>query len=614
MLQHASVPGTRASLAPPVTCAARGTSGAPLDATTRGYMESRFGHDFTRVRVHAGPDAAEATRAVNARAYTVGSDIVFGAGQYRPDNAAGRRLIAHELGHVVQQLHASPHPQNGPLRVGDRHDASEREASRAADAVTNGGAATPLTSTSPPMLRRDTTTVQVETTKPGARHADVEKKELTLGSGGAGGVVYDYPALARKEPDGDKPGKTFSISLPVIVYPPATIKGGSIDVFVFFHGMRATYGEGPSQGWEPIGIWTHLKEAVAGTDRLGIAPQAPVTWKSKTKKVDDPDRPGAKKDVVEWNKVTAQWHQALGNVGFDGLITGVLARLSKDLGLATPLTAGNIHVAGHSAGGQGIIEAIDRAGGAKTLGDTVQDLTLQDAGYGDAWLKAVDWMLDGAPGKTVRVLMSAGGGGTPASPGDTRSVLTSALNVASISAVITNAAKDRSRTDRSDTFEVSSVPVPAPEDQKPRPGGFVLESQIVVKNKQSGVVQATIVAFSAPGGGHYETATATMRASAAAGPATTTNFLGEARPGPYRVISTQSGMFQDKQLTKPVKEAGPGGRGSVSKVLKRDDVVDVTALELEALPARATAPPRYIARIKVGALDGWTPLNTLTPQ
>src|SRR5690242_11188876 len=79
MLQHASVPGTRATLAPPVTCAARGTSGAPLDATTRGYMESRFGHDFTRVRVHAGPDAAEATRAVNARAYTVGSDIVFGA-------------------------------------------------------------------------------------------------------------------------------------------------------------------------------------------------------------------------------------------------------------------------------------------------------------------------------------------------------------------------------------------------------------------------------------------------------------------------------------------------------------------------------------------------------
>jgi hypothetical protein len=559
------------------------------------------------VRVHSGARAAAAARAVDARAYTVGSEIVFGAGQYRPESPAGRRLIAHELGHVVQQRHAASHRDDASLQIGELHDPAEREASRTADAVMNGAVASPLASTSAPVLRRDTTTVQVETTKPGAAKPDVAKKDLTLGKGGAGGVVYDYLAVARGKPDGDKAGKLFNIRLPIIVYPPAMIKGGKIDVFVFFHGMRATYGEGPSQGWEPIAVWTHLKEAVAGTDRLGIAPQAPHTWKSKTKKVDDPDKPGAKKDVVEWKEVTAQWHEALGKEGFDGLINGVLTRLTKDLGLTTPLTAGTIHVAGHSAGGQGIVESIDRAGKAKTFADTVQDITLQDAGNGDSWLKAIDWMIQGTPGKTVRVLMSASEGGTPASPGDTRSVLVNALNVARIRAAIAGAGKK-------DTFEVSDVTVPAPSAQKPRPGGFVLESHIVIKDKKSGVTQATIVAFSAPGGGHYETTTATMRASAAAGPAITTDFLGEAKPGQYRVISDKAAVFQDKDLKKATEETVAGRRRPVDKVLARDDVVDVTALELETLPARSAATPRYIARIKVGALEGWVPLNALTPK
>ncbi|MBS0446445.1 MAG: DUF4157 domain-containing protein [Proteobacteria bacterium] len=66
-------------------------------------MEARFGHDFGRVRVHADPAAADASRHANARAYTVGPDIVFGAGQYRPDRRGGQRLIAHELAHVLQQ-------------------------------------------------------------------------------------------------------------------------------------------------------------------------------------------------------------------------------------------------------------------------------------------------------------------------------------------------------------------------------------------------------------------------------------------------------------------------------------------------------------------------------
>jgi hypothetical protein len=81
--------------------------GQPLDPATRGFMESRFGHDFSRVRVHADATTAESARAVNARAYTVGHDLVFGAGQYAPETSEGRRLVAHELTHVVQQTTAS---------------------------------------------------------------------------------------------------------------------------------------------------------------------------------------------------------------------------------------------------------------------------------------------------------------------------------------------------------------------------------------------------------------------------------------------------------------------------------------------------------------------------
>ena len=66
-------------------------------------MESRFGHDFSQVRVHVDSQAVESAGAVNALAYTVGRDIVFGPGRYAPQTSDGRRLLAHELTHVLQQ-------------------------------------------------------------------------------------------------------------------------------------------------------------------------------------------------------------------------------------------------------------------------------------------------------------------------------------------------------------------------------------------------------------------------------------------------------------------------------------------------------------------------------
>jgi hypothetical protein len=77
--------------------------GQPLHPVTRAFMEPRFGHDFSHVRVHTDGRAAESARAMNALAYTAGRDIVFGHRQYAPHCDAGRMLIAHELTHVVQQ-------------------------------------------------------------------------------------------------------------------------------------------------------------------------------------------------------------------------------------------------------------------------------------------------------------------------------------------------------------------------------------------------------------------------------------------------------------------------------------------------------------------------------
>ena len=77
--------------------------GQALSPSARRYLEPRFGHDFGSVRVHADGNSAQVARAVRARAFTVGRDVVFGAGDYRPATQAGRTLIAHELVHVLQQ-------------------------------------------------------------------------------------------------------------------------------------------------------------------------------------------------------------------------------------------------------------------------------------------------------------------------------------------------------------------------------------------------------------------------------------------------------------------------------------------------------------------------------
>jgi hypothetical protein len=103
-LMRAIEGGQTTSTAPPVVSeVVNSNTGRPLDSSARAFFEPRFGCDLAQVRVHTDARAAESARAVNALACTVGQNVIFGAGQYAPETAAGRRLLAHELTHVIQQ-------------------------------------------------------------------------------------------------------------------------------------------------------------------------------------------------------------------------------------------------------------------------------------------------------------------------------------------------------------------------------------------------------------------------------------------------------------------------------------------------------------------------------
>jgi hypothetical protein len=79
------------------------SGGTPLDTANRTFFEPRFGQDFSRVRLHTDANAAQMAESLNAKAFTLGNDIAFGANQYSGDTSAGRNLLGHELAHVVQQ-------------------------------------------------------------------------------------------------------------------------------------------------------------------------------------------------------------------------------------------------------------------------------------------------------------------------------------------------------------------------------------------------------------------------------------------------------------------------------------------------------------------------------
>jgi Domain of unknown function (DUF4157) len=102
-LQRSSTAPNQAAEVPDTVHEVLRSPGQPLDSATQTSMESRFGHDFSYVRIHTGIQADESARIFNAKAYTLGNHVVFAEGQYRPHAASGQHLLAHELTHTLQQ-------------------------------------------------------------------------------------------------------------------------------------------------------------------------------------------------------------------------------------------------------------------------------------------------------------------------------------------------------------------------------------------------------------------------------------------------------------------------------------------------------------------------------
>lgn len=140
------------SLAPPAVYEVLNSPGHALDASVRRALEPRFGQDFSRVRLHTDGRAGASALALGAAAYTVGRDVVFAPGRYRPNTRAGNHLLAHELSHVVQQRGVAGAALQR-LSVGAPHTAAEGEAEQIAERIGSGATIGPVHHRSPAVMR-----------------------------------------------------------------------------------------------------------------------------------------------------------------------------------------------------------------------------------------------------------------------------------------------------------------------------------------------------------------------------------------------------------------------------------------------------------------------------
>lgn len=197
-LQRKATGREQETAVPPIVNDVLRSPGQPLDPDTRAFMEPRFGHDFSRVRVHTDEKAGESAQMVNALAYTVGEDVVFAPGQYTPTTTAGQRLLAHELTHVIQQAAYAAHPTE--LALGSTDDACEIEAQQTADFVT-ASAQSPLPSTGRPPIQSRPSGLAAKTVQrfSTAEHQEIGNRAYAQANPGAqsGGVVE--PPLSLSE-------------------------------------------------------------------------------------------------------------------------------------------------------------------------------------------------------------------------------------------------------------------------------------------------------------------------------------------------------------------------------------------------------------------------------
>jgi hypothetical protein len=204
-------------------------SSRPLDTTTRELMESRFGESFAGVRIHTDDGAALSARSMNALAYSSGSDVVFGKGQYAPETLSGRRLLAHELTHVVQQ-------RLGEFAgFGGDEPELEREAWKTADSVASGGRAAVSAIAASGQVYRSTLSAALSAAWT-ARHNK--------------GEIFDLLRAAAPAP-----GDTDTLTALATIFPGATDDS-------WLAGQIMTFG--PETLWPPVIVSERVRRAATG--------------------------------------------------------------------------------------------------------------------------------------------------------------------------------------------------------------------------------------------------------------------------------------------------------------------------------------------------------------
>ena len=169
---------------------AASSSGSSLPSDLRERFESALGADLSGVRIHTGGESETAASAVGARAYTVGNDIHFGAGQYAPTSSEGQLLIAHEVAHTVQQAGSTPTRQN-KLEVSTIGDSAEVEADRAAAAMVGGGTYA-IAGATPAMVHRKVGDTEIEVAG-GDNEYSTKFRDGKLAEAGYARKLFDKP-------------------------------------------------------------------------------------------------------------------------------------------------------------------------------------------------------------------------------------------------------------------------------------------------------------------------------------------------------------------------------------------------------------------------------------
>lgn len=260
--------------------------GRPLDAGTRGFMESRFGHDFSQVRVHTDSRAAESAREINAHAYTAGNDIAFAHGRYQPDSHSGRHLLAHELAHTIQQQGLQRRASD--LAVDTAPDSPfEHEADRAAHAVMHGASAPAIAGRAPGII---VSRAKGSTPTPALTTSDAGVDMETEPAGFSGKLKH------RVSPDGKppKPGSKAGIRKFRVnnFYLPGDKGEGAEAIYKQYASARQLRTVVGFNGNIPR---TELWEARNSTHELGTSWLQRVNWP-----VEDKDK--------NWQAITGQKH------------------------------------------------------------------------------------------------------------------------------------------------------------------------------------------------------------------------------------------------------------------------------------------------------------------